>query len=318
MIHKRIYNRAREWQLSFVYSILSKRISFNPQDAYIICGDPRGGTTWLAELISQLPDTALLWEPLAVSKVKEVESLGFQWRQFIDEHAEWQEAKQLFSQILGGHLLSTYLCQRTTPSQLKSAKHLLVKFCRANQLLPWITNQFKFSFAPIYLIRHPCAVIASQMKQGGWKHVTGKFNIEDIQQPAHKAHEDFLLKIDSVEKKLAATWCLCNTVPLNHSSNNINWITITYESLVLDGKMELKRIEDRWGVEFPLQIYSQLSEASATTISNSPIIKGKHMEQLTHWQKMLTTKQIENVLSVLEYFQVDLYNASSLPTQAFR
>lgn len=318
MIHKKIYNRAKEWQLSFVYSILSKQINFNPQDAFIICGDPRGGTTWLAELITQLPETTMLWEPLAVSMVKEVEGLGFQWRQFIDEHAEWQEAKQLFSQILGGNLLSTYLCQRTTPSQLKSANHLLVKFCRANQLLPWLTYQFNFTYAPLYLVRHPCAVIGSQMKQGGWKHVTGKFNLEDIQQPAYKAHEDFLLKIDSVEKKLAATWCLCNTVPLNHSFNNKNWITITYESLVLNGETELKRIEDRWGIKFPLQIFSQLSEASATTINDSPVIKGRQMEQITHWQKTLTTKQIDNVLSVLEYFRVDLYNSAPLPTQVFK
>ena len=81
------------------YNVISKTKKFPVNYALLICGDPRGGTTWLAELIKLLPETAMLWEPLAVANVKQFKSLGFQWRQYIPEHESWPEAKALFEDL---------------------------------------------------------------------------------------------------------------------------------------------------------------------------------------------------------------------------
>src|SRR5690606_10560197 len=188
------------------YSRLSRVIRFDPNKARIICGDPRGGTTWLAQLLNQLPGSALIWEPLAVSEVKEVHALKFQWRQFIPESDSWPEAKELMECILSGRLLSPYLCQQTTPQQLRDATHLLIKFCRANQLLPWLTKEFNFEAPPVYLVRHPCAVVASQMKQGDWRNVSPSFTMPEGRYTSFYAdHEQFLKTIDTIEKRLTAT-----------------------------------------------------------------------------------------------------------------
>src|SRR5690606_8614167 len=143
-MYKRILNRLRRDWLTVQYLRLARVIRFDPNKARIICGDPRGGTTWLAQLLNQLPGSALIWEPLAVSEVREVNALNFQWRQFIPQNESWPEARALMERILSGRLLSPYLCQQTTPGQFRHASHLLIKFCRANQLLPWLTKQFNF------------------------------------------------------------------------------------------------------------------------------------------------------------------------------
>jgi Sulfotransferase domain len=317
MISK-IREKIRIASLTYQYNKISGQMRLKPESVLIILGDPRGGTTWLAELVKQIPLTAMVWEPLSVSQVKEVKALGFQWRQYIPEMASWREAKDLFTRIFAGQLLSPYLCQTTSPGEMRSAGHLLVKFCRANQILPWLTRTFSFELAPIYLVRHPCAVVASQLKQGGWSHVKPNFEMptgryEDF----YTNHADFLCSVDVIEKRLAAIWCLCNQVPLNHLKNNKHWITLTYESLLLDGPAQLTRIEKRWNMQFSDETYRKLAQASSTSVPGSPIQQGNVNEQLAYWKTQLSTKQIDNILSVLDYFKIDLYNTSELPARGF-
>jgi hypothetical protein len=304
--------------LDLVYKGLAYRANFKVSDALIISGDPRGGTTWLAEIVKGLPNTAMIWEPLAISEVAAFKRLGFQWRQYIEELDSWPEAREVFMKLFSGKLLSSYLCQQTSPQKLVNAKYLLIKFCRANQLLPWLTKEFQFNYAPIYLIRHPCAVVASQLKKGGWSHVSPTFEIpKGRYQSFYSDHIEFLKTIDSVEKRLAATWCLCNRVPLNHPENNKRWITITYESMLLNGYEQLRRIEKRWNLNFPSQILETVYKASYTTLTGSPIARGKVLDQLTYWESQLSDKQVEDIISVLDYFQIKVYSREVKPFLTF-
>lgn len=302
--------------LSFQYQLLQSKLSFPFDEVLIVAGDPRGGSTWLAELIRQIPGTAILWEPLAINRDSQFSDLGFCWRQYIPEREEWPEARKQFETLFSGNVLSPYLCMRTSPEQLRKAKHLLVKFCRANQLLPWLTRQFSFKYAPIYLVRHPCSVIASQLKQGGWEYLDPSFEIPVAPyQSFYSEHENFISTINTVEKRLAFIWCLCNFVPLRHPENNKRWITILYEHLLMNGAKELQRIEKRWGLNFPSSTYDSIYIASKTTVAGSPIQIGKIDDQLKYWQTRLNSEQISDVLSVLEYFNITLYGSGILPTE---
>lgn len=317
-MYKRITNTAAELWLHWQYLELARTTRFDPNNARIISGDPRGGTTWLAQLLNQLPGSALIWEPLMVRKVKEVRKIGFAWRQYIPENEIWPEARDVMERILSGHLMSPYLCQQTSPQQLRNANYLLVKFCRANQILPWLTRQFNFAYPPIYLVRHPCAVVASQLTQGGWTKVAPFLKIPEGRYTSfYTVHVKFLKKIDTVEKRLATIWCLCNQVPLSHPDNNKRWITITYEALLLDLAGELKRIEKRWNVSMPQHLYESRQNASWTTISGSPILNGSVQEQLEYWKSRLTARQIEDIMRVVDYFGIDLYNSDVLPRGSF-
>jgi len=314
----RIWNKAENIFSSIQYKKISKSLSFDSSSQFILTGDPRGGTTWLAEIIQSIPKTALVWEPLWLSQEKTFRNHNFSYRQFIPENAPELEIKSSFENLFSGKILNPFLCQFNSPTELKTAEQLLIKFCRANQLLPWLTRAFDFKYAPIYIIRHPCAVIASQLKQGGWDHVSDKFHIPyDKPYPEfYSQHEDFLKKINSKIKVLAATWCLCNSVPLKHPKNNNNWITITYESLILEGEKQLKRIEKRWGIKIPETSYQKLQEPSATTVKGSPILE-RNGSQLEYWKKQLSEQDIAEIMSVLNYFKIDLYNSGFLPTKSF-
>jgi hypothetical protein len=298
--------------------VLASQSAFDAMNALIIAGDPRGGTTWLAEILRRIPRTAMLWEPLATANVPEFRNLGFSWRQHIPESERWTEAELTFRRLFEGRLLSPYLCRNTTPRDFGDAHHLLIKFCRANQLLPWLTTHFNFQNPPVYLVRHPCAVVASQLRQGGWSHVAPKFEIPDGRYRSfYSDHLDFLGSVDSVEKRLAAVWCLCNLVPLKHHANNVRWITITYESLLQDPVKQLRRIAGRWKIDFPVTLYESVANVSATTVGDSPIRRGMASDQLTYWKTQLTRRQLEDIFFVLRYFNVDLYDKHEMPHAEF-
>ncbi|WKV13430.1 hypothetical protein [Marivirga harenae] len=317
---ERILNKLLREYNRFRWGHFQLKRELEPNNVMTIVGDPRGGTTWLAEIIQSIPKTEILWEPLLLEREPTFKNLNFSYRQFISENASEPKIKASFEKLFSGKILNSYLCQFTKPMEIKNCSQLVVKFCRANQLLPWLTHEFNFNYLPLYIVRHPCAVVASQLKKGGWDKVSNQFEIpyDKPYSEFYTQHESYLLSLDTKIKKLAATWCLCNSVPLNHNENNKKWITITYESLIMDGIQQLKRIEDKWRIEFPESAFSKLNKASTSTVKGSPILDGKG-SQLKYWQKQLSEKQINEIREVLNYFKIHLYNVNSpLPTISFQ
>ncbi|MBR9997628.1 MAG: hypothetical protein KFF73_01595 [Cyclobacteriaceae bacterium] len=192
-----------------------------------------------------------------------------------------------------------------------SANQLIIKICRGNMLLPWITSQFNFTYAPIYLVRHPFAVVLSQIKQGGWNNPYKKFEIPSTPyNEIYWNHSTFLGKLTTREEILTFIWCLTNQVPLNHQQNNQDWITVYYENLLLNPTIEINRIFDRWNLSIPVRIQEKYRKKSPTAI-NPKDIKEPH-DQLSSWQHELNPDQISRMIQVLKYFDIQHYSAEDV------
>lgn len=304
------YWRANKAYEALVVQYLNYRLNFNPETNYLIFSDPRGGSTWLTEIVHKITQAPILWEPLHLNKVKEFKNLGFGWRQYIPEDAEWEEAKKIFDLLLKGKIRNKWIMQATTAKQLVHADAVLIKFCRGNMLLPYLTNNYQFAYKPVYLIRHPFAVVSSQLKHGGWKHPYKGFGIPKTPfNQIYNQHKPFLASLKTKEEALTATWCITNQVPLNHKKNNIDWITINYETLLLRPEAVLKRVLFEWDIEYNLNNIN-FKKKSFTTRSGSPI-SGK--EQLAYWKNNLTPEQIDRMEAVLQYFNIKAYTRNPEP-----
>lgn len=304
------YWRANKAYEALVVQYLNYRLNFNPETNYLIFSDPRGGSTWLTEIVHKITQKPILWEPLQLKKVKEFNDIEFGWRQYIPEDATWPEAKALFDALLQGKLRNKWIMQAATTKQLLKADAVLIKFCRGNMLLPYLTNNYKFAHKPVYLIRHPFAVVSSQLKHGGWKLPFQGFGIPKTPfNQIYKQHKPFLTSLKTKEEALTATWCITNLVPLNHEKNNIDWITINYETLLLHPEAVLNRILSEWDIKYNLNNIN-FKRKSFTTRSGSPI-SGK--EQLAYWKNNLTPKQIDRMEAVLQYFKIKAYTRNPEP-----
>jgi hypothetical protein len=301
------------------FQALAARNSYDPLGNLIIFSDPRGGSTWITELFSTIPETAILWEPLHLaSGAKVFRTLNFHWRQYTPETTDWYEAQVAFDHLLRGKLLNQWICSRSSYLAFYHARRLVVKFCRANALVPWITRQFPFRYKPVLLLRHPFAVVASQLQYGSWNYQFTGFKVPDMPFPdLYMAHESYLRKLTTKEEALTATWCITNLVPLRHKHNNERWITVFYEDLLLHPERELRRIFDQWKITMPEHILSRVDKPSTTT-KEATFSRGA-ASQLEKWQNDLSENQIKRMTAVLEYFKVEVYDGQNvLPLAADR
>jgi hypothetical protein len=304
-VHKTVNNNFTDLQFYLLSKFNSKQI----ENGILTFSDPRGGSTWLVEMIYEIIGAPILFEPLHLRRTNEFKKLGFGWRQHIPENAEWPEAHQAFTKLFKGRILNRNLAKKTSPVNFLTSSALIYKFCRANQIIPWLTANFNFKHKPIYLIRHPFAVVSSQLKHGAWDNVKSMTIPETRYNNLFKTHAEFLTSLKTPEENLTAVWCLCNSETLGNNRNNIDWITINYEEFVTDPKKVFSRIVKIWGINFNLETID-FQRKSKTTKSGSPI-KGK--EQIEYWKKSLSSKQIVKMKNVLDHFKVDTYDDNPYP-----
>jgi hypothetical protein len=297
-------------QARWIRLLLLRRLcNFNPEENLIISASPRGGSTWMSELINLIPKTAVLAEPLYRRLVSPFNALHFGWNQYIPEDAEWNEAKKVFEEVFRGRLLTGW---SSPPYSLLTADRLIIKFCHAHALLPWLTRNFNFKHAPIFLIRHPFAVVASQLKCIGWKPDFPGYRIPDCPfNEYYLAHEEFLLGIRTQEEALVATWCLTNLVQLRNARNDKNWITVYYEHLLANPQREIHRIFDRWRLPIPDDIFSRVGKPSEKTMEAS-FEQGK-AKQLAKWKSFFNEGQLKKMMAVLDHFGVEQYGMDVFP-----
>ena len=293
------------------YKSLAREKEFKVEDVRLLFCDPRGGSTWLSEILQNNLAVSMLWEPLHLNQSTNFKEIGFYYRQHIPESAEWPEAKSKFERLFSGRKLDPWLTSKSTPEQMKRADSLLIKFCRGHLLLPWMVQNFKFKYQPIHFIRHPLAVLASKLRHDDW----ADLGVESYPIPKGRhneiyvEHQAFLSTIKTTEEILLTTWCLCNQYLLKHKWCNKRWITVTYEDLLLFPEREILRIKERWGIEQQWDL-SAINTPSSTTQEGSP---DDASNRLVYWKDYFTHDQLERFDRILKYFKIDLYSFDDKP-----
>jgi len=302
-----------------------KRV-ISPQNTLCLFCQPRGGSTWLAEIFLHISNSILIDEPLwrgkvnvpfkkpdhYTRKVPKISDLDFFFNQYIPEDVDWPEARMAFEDILSGRVISIGLYNEGGLKKLKNGNYYITKFCYANLLLPWLIDRFDFN--AILLTRHPCAVVASQLKYPVWRDI----NIEEFRkiddfrfnQIYYSALEK-VGKIDSKEKYLALQWALGFKHTAMNPRNNKRWLTISYEGLLNNYSHEIERISNRFSFDL-----DNLNIDSSTPSKSTQPTSLKYMEegqQLSSWKKELTGKQISTIFNVLEKFDIDIYTKEVEP-----
>ena len=185
----------------------------------------------------------------------------------------------------------------------------MVKFVRANRLIPWMAT--KFPLKKILVIRRePHSTIASQIKTG--------FNgfIQDIDPLLVK--QDIinemdgiegldpeiiqeLSKIDNAEGMLAAIWAVDELIVKDYQHERI--LHVSYEKLLIDGETQLKKI---LGELDQLDSFSRVSrmleKPSLVTRKSGQNGVNDPEKQLDKWKKQLSKEQIKSIDEVLNIF----------------
>ena len=288
---------------------LATTLDFDPEQNLYVFSDPRGGSTWLHEIVSCVPRTAPLWEPLHPHHAPALARLGFSWRQYIPQSDDWPEARAALERTLRGRALNSWSAKGPLRAY-READRLAVKVCRGNALLPWLARQFDFAFAPILLVRHPFAVVASQKAWGAWKHE--KFSGVDPDgldpETPFGRHAAFLTEIETWEEYRTAVWCATTGHALQVPDPR--WLTVHYEHLLEDPEPEVNRLFGEWGLPVPESTPNGLHTPSAMA---SRTLRSSADEQVTKWTRAFTPDEVRRMAAVLDEFGVTHYGKDPYP-----
>ncbi len=274
----------------------------DPARIFILTSSPRSGSTLLGQVLGVIPKSCILFEPLHQGHVPEAKIEGMTWRTYRDPNIKWPEGTLFFHNIFNGRVINHWTAKEMSLKDAIKAKVMIVKFVRANRLLPWICNTFDIP-SPILLIRHPCAVVSSQLI-AGWKNVK-KPEIPSFLRD-YPAFVEIIDNTKSPEEYLAAAWAM-DQLPALLELRPHPWKIITYEQLILNPTPILSEIFDDWKVSVDMDLALSKFKKPSRVVSKSGI------SGISGWKSRLSEQQISRILSTVHAFGLDLYSFDDEP-----
>lgn len=277
----------------------------------IVSGSPRGGTTWVFESIAGcFARPRIFWEPLQASNPANSTGL-FGKRPYIDERHVGREQERFFQSLLNGTMANSHTVRlRHRPSnvlKLSGDGRLLLKFVRGNGVVGFLKRRFDLP-KPIIIVRHPCAVVASQLRMGTWEdHPHIDPELARLRPELHRLLDSSL----PLYKRLAATWA-ADVLAAYESRDDVH--IVLYENLLSEGAEVLRPVFESWGfANLPGKLQSALVEQSSTTHSWAASDGNK---QLTRWKSDLGQREIADILDICSQVGIHLYDESALPARS--
>ena len=290
------------------------RGGFLENDTIVALGSPRSGTTWIMEILNHLPEYTTVFEPFHPERFPRAGELKLSMRHYEAEGTENESLREYLGSIFRGEVSSQRPRYRLTLGNFMkrvTATKLKVKFVRANRLVPWILTNHNIR-ALVYIIRHPCATLASQLRTGytGYDIYRLAPPIDELINDANKiGFEDTIINrlrgITTEIQTLAAVWAMDQVIPLRH--NDPRMFKLSYEALSSNSEKEVMKVlrfldeTDRY--EDIIQEIKRPSILSKRKSSDDVMKK-------TSWKNELNTQQIDNIRLVLNWFDVSFDDRS--------
>jgi len=314
-----------------INTFLTKNKKMDIEDTILVVGSPRSGTTLLMDIISTLPGYTYIFEPLNPIWFPESFELGFRSRTYLQKDKKWKAGEEYLRKIFTAQITNLPIKDNPISDLLQgfsikkmmshlSGDKIIVKSTNMNRMLPWIVENFQLR-SIFFIVRHPCATIASQLKSGLYGYRTTLKPYADVSPTKQNVIDEIsemnvfdsnlinkLKKIETKEEILAAVWCLDNYI-LTSQGKPYPWNLVFYEKLVKNGEEEIKQIFESINEKnIPRSSFSLLKKPTIVTLKEDRKTVKMPDQQLSKWKDYLTEKQIERIMKIVSYFDIDLYS----------
>jgi hypothetical protein len=275
-------------------------------ETLVVAGSPRSGTTWLAEVLSALPRSAILFEPEHMLQVPDARRAGLDWHVMKLPGDAWPDGERYFDRVLRGQVVTPWTTSHLPLSRAIAPRRWIVKFVDANLMLGWLATRFPIR-PPVLVLRHPCAVVGSQLRRG-WKldHAprTAAFFAR------YPQFSEYVSSLRDPAEWSAAHWCIHTYVPLMLPQPRPFLVT-SYEQATRCPEQEFPRLFKHWRLAVPDDLVDRTRRPSGTTDRGSDLHQNSDSD--AGWRKALSTEQIRRILAVVREFGLDFYTDDPQP-----
>lgn len=265
------------------------------RDNVLVFGTGRSGTTWLSEIIAS-GGLRFVFEPLHPGEVPEARNFPFPNYLLPGEETPWLP---LLEKVVTGRVTNAWTV-RANPS----AERSVVKLIRANLMMEWMIDRFRFH--PVYIIRNPLSV-AGSMKEQGWdvgvryvqramEHIRAKDGSFD------NLEELFERPITKVES-YAIMWGFQNAIPIRRRLLK-KVVFIRFEELAADPEGIFEPLARRIRLDMTPAVREQLHKLSFQRGKQS---WEKGYDPTTAWKRSLTRREVKDVIRIVRWFGLEDY-----------
>jgi len=303
----------------------------------IIAGFGRSGTTWVQDVLATANSLRAVFEPLHPDVFAEATEHAHAYRNMDDEDpalydflsrffiedfhsmwvdyrirldllyprlhdlSSWVHLKRVFSRIAKSRQnYSCYHSQRRFDGRI-------VKCVRANMMLPWLQKHFDAQM--VFLIRHPAAVVMSQMTSPDvWKPFSriNRYRADSrlLEILDEQTRELLTSRLDDVEA-FTLSWCIENSVALRQA-RECDILVTYYEDLLIRGEPEWHRIL----AALDLQVMPGNELVNLPSQQARREQAGGLMQNHRHatWMKNIESDTAHRIQNVLDVTGLDVYS----------
>jgi hypothetical protein len=270
-----------------------------------IAGSPRSGTTWIQELINYQHDHRVVFEPFWGKKVP-VCACFRDW-QYLRANTDDPTLLHVAESVISGDLRNEWVDQFNTDREYHKR---LVKDVRANLMLAWL--HANFPEMPIVLVlRHPFAVVSSQLRLGWRMKPTDLLAQEDLVSDHLASVRREIEDCTSDFDRNMLLWCIENSIPLRTLASGAITVVL-YEKLLVDPETECRRLFDSIGYEYRDEVLQHFKRPSQLSVQDSAIKMGA--DPIASWQRDADELQILRMLELLRLFGLEnVYGEAAMP-----
>lgn len=284
----------------------------------ILFASPRGGSTWVTELVASQPGFWPISEPLNVRSDWVRDQLGL--TSFADLYSKQNIPKVLnfYSQLLDGTLVDLKL-RPGLKFYRPFTNRIVVKENQAClDRMAWFEDTFGVKI--VHLLRHPIPVALSREVfplLDTFKNCELRAHFSDVELQL----ADRLIESGSHLEKGVLAWCLHHAPALRNERNS--WLRVYYEETVLRPERIIDQLADHLALPDRGRMLKQIVEPSQVTRKSDSetqklLSDQQNREYLIHkWESRVNQKELQQVGTILETFDISAYSAFS-PTPLSR
>jgi hypothetical protein len=285
---------------------------------------PRSGTTWLMEMIATQPGFKVINEPFNLRKEVVREHLRLDRWESLFEEESLPKIADYVQQFMDGRDTDLRFFRYAPFSEfwkLRTHRVLFKILFVGEGYFDWFSEMFNGEV--IYLLRHPIPVSQSREslpRLASFRHspYSRHFSAQQL------AIADQVIARGDAYEQAVLDWCFQNAVPLRQMKPE--WLTLSYEQMVLEPEKVIGEMVRRYGFEQPEQMYSRVHKASNSTAksngeSQAVLMDPQKIQEnrrwlVEKWAKKATQDQIDKTFYLLDVFGIDFYEKGSFLPKA--
>ncbi|MCP5005002.1 MAG: sulfotransferase domain-containing protein [Planctomycetes bacterium] len=282
----------------------------DPLASVILSGSGRSGTTWIADIINYKMDYRSMFEPFHPHNVSVWQI--FKPKIYFSPKRNDNSYKRVLRIILTGNIRDSWIDKYDKHGTKTIYRKRLLKCIFGNLLLKGIYLLYP-GMPIILLLRHPCAVVSSQLEiDGNWGCLSEYFAQEDLVRDFLLPFKKAAQNVHNRFEELVFIWCIQNYVPLKQFERDEIHL-IFYENFCKYPNQEIERLFKFLGQQYDDRVIEKIKTSSKTSWrKDSAALTSDHL--INSWRERVTKKQLKRTIEIMDFFGLDkIYSENSMP-----